>query len=41
MTPLLFTLLTLSISYVAGLLGSLLGLGGGIIVIPALTLLLK
>jgi uncharacterized membrane protein YfcA len=41
MTPLSFTLVTLAISIVAGLLGSLLGLGGGIIVIPALTLLLK
>src|SRR5437763_8742583 len=38
MTPLSFTFLTLGISVVAGVLGSLLGLGGGIIVIPALTL---
>jgi uncharacterized membrane protein YfcA len=41
MTPLGFTLVTFAISLVAGLLGSLLGLGGGIIVVPALTLLLK
>jgi uncharacterized membrane protein YfcA len=39
MTPLHFDLAVLSISLLAGLLGSLLGLGGGIIVIPALTLL--
>src|ERR1700722_6276381 len=41
MTPLTFTLITFGISLAAGLLGSLLGLGGGIIVVPALTLLLK
>jgi hypothetical protein len=41
MTPLVFTLVTFAISVAAGLLGSLLGLGGGIIVIPALTLLLR
>src|SRR4051812_24290119 len=40
MTPLEFTFIAFGISIVAGLLGSLLGLGGGIIVIPALTLLL-
>lgn len=40
MTPLSFTLITFGISLVAGVLGSLLGLGGGIIVVPALTLLL-
>jgi uncharacterized membrane protein YfcA len=40
MTPLLFTLVVFTISVSAGLLGSLLGLGGGIIVVPALTLLL-
>src|SRR3954467_1324899 len=40
MTPLDFTLLTFAISAVAGVLGSLLGLGGGIIVVPILTLLL-
>jgi uncharacterized membrane protein YfcA len=41
MTPLEFTLSAFGVSIVAGLLGSLLGLGGGIIVVPALTLLLK
>jgi hypothetical protein len=40
MTPLVFTLVTFFISIAAGVLGSLLGLGGGIIVVPALTLLL-
>src|SRR5439155_17063518 len=40
MTPLTFTLSAFGISIIAGLLGSLLGIGGGIIVIPALTLLL-
>src|SRR5471032_2862314 len=40
MTPLVFTLITFGISLAAGVLGSLLGLGGGIIVVPALTLLL-
>ncbi len=40
MNPLGFTLLVLGISYFAGLLGSLVGVGGGIIVVPALTLLL-
>jgi uncharacterized membrane protein YfcA len=39
-SPLVFVLVTLVISFGAGLLGSLLGLGGGIIVVPALTLLL-
>jgi uncharacterized membrane protein YfcA len=39
-TPLWFVLLVAAISFVAGMLGSLLGLGGGIIVVPALTLLL-
>jgi len=39
-TPLLFVLLVALISFVAGTLGSLLGLGGGLIVVPALTLLL-
>src|SRR5215212_294418 len=38
MTPLEFSLLALLVAFVAGLFGSLLGLGGGIIVIPALTL---
>jgi len=41
MTPLQFVLLVFAVSVIAGLLGSLLGLGGGIIVIPALTLLFK
>ena len=40
MTPLTFTLIAFAISILAGVLGSLLGLGGGIIVIPALTMLL-
>jgi uncharacterized membrane protein YfcA len=39
-TPLEFTLVTFLISIAAGALGSLLGLGGGLIVVPALTLLL-
>src|ERR1041385_8474263 len=38
MTPLMFTGAVFGISVAAGLLGSLLGLGGGIIVVPALTL---
>ena len=41
MTPLQFTLLTFAASVAAGGLGSVLGLGGGIIVIPFLTLLMK
>lgn len=40
MTPLLFTLSIALISVTAGLLGSLVGVGGGIIVVPALTLLM-
>ncbi|MDQ1497122.1 MAG: uncharacterized protein QOI86_462 [Actinomycetota bacterium] len=40
MTPLLFTVAVFALSVAAGGLGSLLGLGGGIIVVPALTLLL-
>jgi uncharacterized protein len=40
MSPLAFTLATFGIALGAGLLGSLLGLGGGIIVVPALILLL-
>ncbi len=40
MTPLVFVLLVAVMSFVAGMLGSLLGLGGGMIVVPALTLLL-
>ena len=39
-TPILFFLAVAAISLGAGFLGSLLGLGGGIIVVPALTLLL-
>ena len=38
MTPLTFQLWALLASFVAGLVGSLLGLGGGIIIIPVLTL---
>jgi uncharacterized membrane protein YfcA len=38
MTPLEFVLWALAASFLAGLLGSLLGLGGGIIIIPVLTL---
>jgi uncharacterized membrane protein YfcA len=40
MTPLLFTLLVFAMSLVAGLFGSLVGVGGGIIVVPGLTLLM-
>jgi uncharacterized membrane protein YfcA len=40
MTPLEFSLLAFLISILAGALGALLGLGGGIIIVPALTLLL-
>src|SRR5215813_9222312 len=40
MTPLVFTVVAFAVSIVAGVLGSLIGIGGGIIVIPALTLLL-
>ena len=39
MTPLLFTLLVLAVAVAAGIVGALLGLGGGIVVVPALTLL--
>src|SRR4051812_11716599 len=39
MTPLLFTLCAFLIAVVAGLLGSLVGIGGGIIMVPALTLI--
>lgn len=38
MTVLAFTLILLAASYLAGLLGSLTGLGGGVVVIPVLTL---
>jgi uncharacterized membrane protein YfcA len=40
MTPLGFTIAVLGISYLGGLLGSLVGVGGGIVVVPALTLLM-
>lgn len=40
MTPLEFMLIAFGASIAAGLLGSILGLGGGIIVVPTLTLLL-
>lgn len=40
MTPLLFVVAVAALSFGAGFLGSLLGLGGGMIVVPALTLLL-
>ncbi len=39
MTPLLFVVAVAAISLLAGFLGSLLGLGGGLIIVPALTLL--
>lgn len=39
MTILIFSILLLFISFLAGLLGALTGLGGGVIVIPALVLL--
>ncbi|MGZ3460328.1 MAG: sulfite exporter TauE/SafE family protein, partial [Archangium sp.] len=40
MTPFLFSLVVFAVSLGAGLLGSLLGLGGGLILVPVLTLLL-
>jgi uncharacterized protein len=40
MSPLAFTIVAFVISVGAGLVGALLGLGGGVIVVPALTLLL-
>lgn len=40
MTPVEFMLIVCAVSVMAGLLGSLLGLGGGIIVVPALSLAL-
>src|SRR5881392_3163012 len=39
MTPLEFSLAVFGVSVGAGVFGSLLGLGGGIIIVPALTLL--
>jgi uncharacterized membrane protein YfcA len=41
MSVLVFTLIILIGSYAAGLLGSLTGLGGGVVIIPLLTLLLN
>lgn len=41
MSVILFTLIILIGSYFAGLLGSLTGLGGGVVIIPLLTLLLN
>jgi hypothetical protein len=41
MTVIVFTLIILFGSYFAGLLGSLTGLGGGVVIIPLLTLLLN
>lgn len=40
MTPVTFTALAFVVSLGAGILGSLLGLGGGIVIVPVLTLLL-
>jgi uncharacterized membrane protein YfcA len=40
MSVILFTLIILIGAYIAGLLGSLTGLGGGVVIIPLLTLLL-
>src|SRR5579862_6364332 len=41
MTPLHFTLIVFVVSLFAGMLGSLLGLGGGIIIVPFLSLWMK
>lgn len=41
MTVVVFSFLLLIVSYIAGLLGSLTGLGGGVVLIPALVLLFK
>jgi uncharacterized membrane protein YfcA len=41
MTILIFTLMLLAWAFVAGLLGSLTGLGGGVVLIPLLTLVFK
>lgn len=41
MTPLEFAIITFLISIVAGVLGSVLGLGGGIVIVPALSLVLN
>ncbi|HET7116906.1 MAG TPA: TSUP family transporter, partial [Hanamia sp.] len=39
MTTLIFSLIVFAGSFIAGLLGSLTGLGGGVVIIPMLTLL--
>src|SRR6187551_842721 len=41
MTVLIFTCIVLAGSFIAGLVGSLTGLGGGVVIIPMLTLLFK
>lgn len=41
MTLLVFLLLILCVSYIAGLLGSVTGLGGGVVIIPFFTLILN
>src|SRR5579862_183628 len=41
MTILLFTILVAAGSFLAGLLGSLTGLGGGVVLVPLLTLFFK
>ncbi|MGI5861815.1 MAG: sulfite exporter TauE/SafE family protein [Myxococcales bacterium] len=41
MTPLDFALFAFPVAFGAGLLGALLGFGGGVIIVPALTLLLE
>jgi uncharacterized membrane protein YfcA len=41
MTVLLFTFIVFGFSIVASLLGSLAGLGGGVVIIPVLTLIFK
>src|SRR5665213_349486 len=41
MSIIIFTIIILIGSYFAGLLGSLTGLGGGVVIIPLLTLLLN
>lgn len=40
MTPFWFTMIAFAGSYIAGLFGSLVGVGGGVIVVPVLTLIL-
>src|SRR5512135_3399353 len=41
MTILLFTILVAAGSFLAGLIGSLTGLGGGVVLVPVLTLFFK